>query len=79
MAVAGFNALTFYLVAARRTMGSEAGEEVPRVAKIMAATSLLMWVAIIVCGRLLTFYRPGVCGPEGPGFLAYCIPRITRT
>jgi len=78
MAVAGFNATSFYLVAARRTMGPDAEEHVPRAAKIIAATSLLMWVAIIVCGRLLTFYRPGVCGPEGPGFLAYCIPQITR-
>jgi hypothetical protein len=76
MAVAGFNALSFYLVAARRTMGADAEEGIPRSARIIAATSILMWIAIIVCGRLLTFYRPGVCGPDGPGFLAYCIPRI---
>jgi hypothetical protein len=69
MAVAGFNALSFYLVAARRTMGPGAAEDVPRAAKIIAVTSVLMWIAVIVCGRLLTFYRPGVCGPEGPGFL----------
>jgi hypothetical protein len=30
MAVAGFNALTFYVVAARRTMGPGAEDEVPR-------------------------------------------------
>ena len=78
MAVAGFNASSFYLVAARRTMGPDADDEVPRRAKIIAAISISMWIGVIVCGRLLTFYRPGICGPEGPGFLAYCIPQIKR-
>jgi hypothetical protein len=76
MAVAGFNASSFYLTIASRTMGLAPGEEVPRRARIIAATSIAMWIGVIVCGRLLTFYRPGICGPEGPGFLAYCIPRI---
>ena len=78
MAIAGFNASAFYLVAARRTMGPGAAREVPRRAKFIAATSIAMWMGIIVCGRLLTFYRPGDCGREGPGFLAECIPHITR-
>ena len=78
MAVAGFNASSFYLLASRRTMGPNAEEDVPRTAKIIAATSILMWIGVIVCGRLLTFYRPGLCGPEGPGFLAECIPVISR-
>ena len=78
MAIAGFNASAFYLVAARRTMGPDASPDVPRRAKIIAATSIAMWVGIIVCGRLLTFYRPDICGPKGPGFLAECIPRIRR-
>jgi cytochrome bd-type quinol oxidase subunit 1 len=74
MAVAGFNALTFYVIAYRRSTDPGASD-VPRAARIIAATSLCMWIAVIVCGRLLTFYRPGVCPPEGPGFLADCIPR----
>jgi hypothetical protein len=78
MAIAGFNASAFYLVAARRTMGPEAAPEVPRRAKFIAATSIAMWVGIIVCGRLLTFYRPGDCGQAGPGFLAECVPRVKR-
>jgi hypothetical protein len=78
MALAGFNALAFYLTIARRTMGPGASDEAPRAAKIIAATSLCLWIAVIVCGRLLTFYRPGICGPEGPGVLAECIPRIKR-
>ena len=78
MALAGANALAFYATTSRRTMGPGASDDAPRAAKIIAATSLCLWVAIIVCGRLLTFYRPGVCGPEGPGLLAECIPRIKR-
>jgi hypothetical protein len=79
MAVAGLNASAFYLIAARRTMGPGASGHVPRAARIIAATSLVMWIGVIVCGRLLTFYRLGVCGPEGPGFLAYCVPQLPRT
>ena len=76
MGIAGFNALAFYLTAYRRSVG---GDEVPRRAKMIAATSLVLWIAVIVCGRLLTFYRPGPCGPDGPGFLAECIPRIRKS
>ena len=75
MAVAGFNALTFYLIAYRPSTSPEAAAQAPRSARIIAAMSLCMWIAVIVCGRLLTFYRPGNCGPEGPGFIADCIPR----
>jgi uncharacterized protein DUF6644 len=75
MAFAGCNALSFYLTAYRRTAIAGAHDDVPRAAKIIALISLSMWIAVIVCGRLLTFYRPGLCGPEGPGFLAYCIPQ----
>jgi len=75
MALAGVNALTFYATTSKRAMGPGAGDEAPRAAKIIAVASLCFWIAVIVCGRLLTFYRPGVCGPEGPGFLAECIPR----
>ena len=78
MALAGANALAFYATTSRRTMGPGAGNDAPRAAKIIAATSLCLWVAIIVCGRLLTFYRPGICGPEGPGILADCIPPVKR-
>jgi hypothetical protein len=76
MALAGFNALAFYLTMSRRTMGPGASDDAPRAAKIIAATSLCLWVAVIVCGRLLTFYRPDVCGPDGPGAIAECIPQL---
>ena len=74
MAAAGFNALAFYLTAYRRATAPGASAA-PWSARVVAVISLCMWIAVIVCGRLLTFYRPGICGPEGPGFLAECIPR----
>jgi hypothetical protein len=74
MALAGFNALAFYLTAYRRTAVVGSSDDAPRTAKIIAFISLSCWIAVIVCGRLLTYYRPGLCGTAGPGFLAYCIP-----
>jgi hypothetical protein len=32
--------------------------EPPLGAKVIAGTSLGMWVAVLICGRLLTFFRP---------------------
>jgi len=74
MALAGVNALVFSASASHRTMRPGAGDDAPRAAKVIAAISLAMWLGVIVSGRLLTFYRPGVCGAEGPGLLADCIP-----
>jgi hypothetical protein len=79
MAVAGCNVAAFYLTTSRRTMGPGAGEDAPRAAKIMAVISLCAWIAVIICGRLLTFYRPGDCGPKGPGIIAECIPGAKRS
>jgi len=76
MGVAGFNALAFYLLAYGKSTAPGAPAEAPRAAKIIAATSLCMWVGVIIGGRLLTFYRPTVCGPHGPGFLATCNPSL---
>jgi hypothetical protein len=78
MAIAGFNASAFYLVAAPRTMGPDAAADVPHRARLIAVTSIAMWIGVIVCGRLLTFYRPTICGPDGPGVIADCIPRRPR-
>ena len=76
MAVAGFNASAFYLIWYRRATGPDAPADAPRSAQIVAVVSLCMWVGVIVCGRLLTFYRPTTCGPQGPGFLATCNPTL---
>lgn len=78
MAVAGFNALAFYVTSYRRVTALGAPADVPRLAKLIAAASLCLWLGVIVSGRLLTFYRPFPCGPEGPRFLSVCIPGYYR-
>lgn len=74
MAAAGLNALMFYLIPYKAIRRLPPGAAAPRAARIVGAVSLTMWLAVIVCGRLLTFYRPVACGATGPGFLAECIP-----
>ncbi len=78
MAMAGLNASAFYLTSFRRASAPGAPADAPRSAKVIAATSLTLWIAVIIAGRLLTFYRPPPCGPDGPGFLAECIPEVHR-
>jgi hypothetical protein len=74
LASAGVNASLFYLTSYRGATAPTAPADAPRAAKVIAAISLLLWLSIIVAGRLITFYRPWPCGPEGPGFVAECIP-----
>jgi len=78
MVAAGFNASTCYLTSYRRTTGVGAPADAPRSAKVIAAASIFLWLSVIIAGRLLTFYRPVPCGPEGPGVLAVCIPNYYR-
>jgi hypothetical protein len=59
MAVAGVNVAVFYLSTAYRDVKAlPAGGEAPLQAKIMAGTSLTAWICVLICGRLLTFFRP---------------------
>jgi hypothetical protein len=74
MAVAGLNALTFYLTCYRRTVGPSAPANAPRAAKVIAAISLAAWLSVTVAGRLLTFYRPFPCESGEVGFIAACLP-----
>jgi hypothetical protein len=78
MIAAGVNASAFYVTSYRRATAPGAPADAPRLAKIIAAASLCLWLGVIVTGRLLTFYRPFPCGPEGPGFLAECLPNYYR-
>jgi hypothetical protein len=74
MAVAGLNVLTFYSAVFRKVRVLGAGADAPLAAKIIGGASLFLWIGIIIFGRLLTFYRPIVCGPEGEsGLLATCL------
>lgn len=58
MLVAGSNVLFFYRFVFARVRDAAAGAEAPRAAKVAAAISLTCWIGVIVCGRLITYYRP---------------------
>ena len=73
--IAGLNALLFYVTSWGR-VNADGTINAPRAGKIAAVISLSMWISVIVCGRLLTFYRPGPCPKEGPGLIADCNPRM---
>jgi hypothetical protein len=77
LAIAGLNAGLFYLTSWRRVFSDSATLDAPTRARVIAAVSLSAWIAVIVCGRLLTFYRPGPCDtdPGGVGVLLSCDPR----
>jgi hypothetical protein len=78
MAAAGLNASLFYLIAYRDIAAAPQQLTAPRRARVIAAASLLLWVGVIIAGRLLTFYRPVPCEPGEAGALARCIPEYYR-
>jgi hypothetical protein len=73
LAIAGVNASLFYLTSYRRVFGAAATLEAPRRAKLIALVSLCAWMTVIVCGRMITFYRPGPCTGDR-GVLLTCEP-----
>ena len=73
MVLAGLNVVMFYLRTFSDLKAIGAGGEVPRAAKLAGGASLCLWISVMVCGRLLTFYRPYLCDPD-PGFLLNCLP-----
>jgi hypothetical protein len=73
MTIAGVNAGMFYLTSWRQVFTAAATLDAPRRAKIIAAISLSAWIGVIICGRLITFYRPGPCFTD-PGILLTCQP-----
>jgi len=76
LGLAGLNVLVFYSTVFRRVATLAPGVDAPRIVKLFGATSLICWIGVIVCGRLITFYRPGLCGPgEAIAFVVGCIPR----
>ena len=75
--IAGLNALLFYVTSWGR-VNADGTINAPRAGKVAAVISLSCWISVIVCGRLLTFYRPGPCPKEGPGIIADCTPRAKR-
>jgi len=78
VAIAGVNVLVFYATVFRRLRLLAPGVEAPRSVKLFGATSLICWIGVIVCGRLITFYRPGLCRAGEPlAFLVECIPPLS--
>ena len=72
LGIAGLNAALFSLSAFGRRVVQMEGPA-PPAARLIAGVSLSLWIAIIVCGRLITFYRPGNCRGAEP-FIALCVP-----
>ena len=58
MLIAGVNMLIFYATTATEVKRSDAALVLPVRVRAIAAISLACWCAIIVCGRLITYYRP---------------------
>lgn len=52
---AGLNAALFHAGVFRGVAGWDAGTAVPAAAKAHAAASLLIWISILACGRLLAY------------------------
>jgi hypothetical protein len=75
LTIAGLNAGTFYLTSYRQIFAAGAALEAPRRARVIAAVSLGAWIAVIICGRMLTFYRPGNCRAPQASLLLTCDPQ----
>jgi hypothetical protein len=74
--LAGVNVVVFYLATFRRVSALGPDVRLPLSARLAGAISLLLWVAIIVCGRMITVFRPVGCRlEEAAGFIATCIVR----
>ena len=74
LTIAGVNAGTFYLTSWRTVFGGAAVYEAPARARVIAAVSLSAWIAVIICGRMLTFFRPIPCDPAVTTLLLACSP-----
>ena len=58
MFLTGVNVLVFYLTVYREVDAMGSGEQAPMLARIIGGTSLALWIGVMTCGRLLTFFRP---------------------
>jgi len=74
MTIGGLNAGTFYLSSYRQVFGANPSLDAPRRARLIAAISLGAWVSVIICGRLITFYRPAPCSPQDMTWVLQCSP-----
>lgn len=68
MAIAGANMAVFYATTASAVASVGADDLPPMRARLIGFISLACWTGVIVCGRLVTFYRP----PEH--WCLWCLP-----
>jgi len=69
--LAGVNVLVFYATTYKG--GRLAGGDTPPGARVAGAISLACWTTVIICGRMITFYRPSNCTPaKMASFLLRC-------
>jgi len=53
--LAGANVLIFYLTVSRQVEAMGPGDDAPLGAKVIAGTSLLLWIGVLYWGRMLPF------------------------
>ena len=58
LGVAGLNMAAFYLAVGKRVKALGPDEEPPRAARVFAVISLVAWLGVIACGRVITAFRP---------------------
>jgi hypothetical protein len=58
MLLAGMNMVLFYVIAARTVWLTGADDLPPLSARIFGAVSLLCWLGVMTCGRVITAFRP---------------------
>ena len=74
--LAGVNVAVFYATMFRQVWATNAPSGESPFARVSGAVSLTLWIIVIVCGRMITFYRPEVCDAgDATGLIATCIVR----
>ena len=58
MSLAAINVVAFYTTAFKELRVLPPRAPAPPLARALTAVSLVCWIAVLSCGRLLTFYRP---------------------
>ena len=74
LALAGINVAVFYLLVFKPATAPGGNGRTLPLARLAGAISLALWMTVIVCGRMITFFRPAACAAEAAGLLAACIP-----
>jgi len=59
IAIAGVNMATFYVTAtSKRVQALGPDDKLPTAARVIAVVSLASWLGVIMCGRVITAFRP---------------------